>query len=179
MQNNTVIILESLTLHPKHRSKYVRLRLSNERLYIEGSIDDDKCAWADLGFEKYKLFEEPLATIARQEIVNEKDRCWKRNADRARGKALNVMIRLFDDMRVECVILTAKGAKPHGKIFDLSFDDGFWYAVQQITLYKNPADAEFLIIESGLSHQECLSAQARCGLYDEEMYAMIKKVFNQ
>jgi len=42
------------------------------------------------------------------------------------------------------------------KIWNDGFTDGFWYACQQIALYLNTTDIDFLIDESGIDKRELI-----------------------
>jgi len=63
------------------------------------------------------------------------------------------------------------------KDWNRGFIDGLIYAVQQIAVYKNMTDAEFLLIGSQISEEEARKSQEESGYENEIMEEIFKSVY--
>jgi len=119
----TVAHLDSVTLHPSHHSKYVRLRLANGVLFIEGSIDDDKNSWSDL-IEKRQLFDEPVAGL----ILHDIRRSRKEASSKFEKAALKEIERMFIIMRGQNAMKTKKPKYVSKRPKLITVDDTYGHA---------------------------------------------------
>ena len=72
-----------------------------------------------------------------------------------------------------------KEIQENKKQWNKGFADGLWYAIQQIAIYCNESDAEFLVKESGIPEREFKQSQKETGFENRRMNKLLKNVFKK